>query len=279
MCSSKKFQLTATTQGPLYPPSEVVDKDGNFIVVGNIVREGKIKWGQAIVDKNSSLPEFGKLIPYKIKKEIILCDDENNAEIELFSLPLPIPMNNYKMTFAPEQLPGANAIQRSSYPLNKGYIYDFREEDGRRKIPKINLRDWLKAEGELSISFTKEGYVRFDFIFNNLIPNSLYTVMSLREKDLSSEAPTRPGPLGIPNVFITDAYGRADYFAVLNNPFPKQSNNSNRIVNVIVLYMSSQQSYGGAIGHFGLGGDVQAQLKLNQVTLFDSFITEKVEEN
>jgi hypothetical protein len=34
------------------------------------------------------------------------------------------------------------------------------------------------------------------------------------------------------------------------------------VINVVVLWMSYQRSYGGAIGHFGLGGDIHAQLKL-----------------
>ena len=36
----------------------------------------------------------------------------------------------------------------------------------------------------------------------------------------------------------------------------------NRIVNVVVLWMSRQTSHGGAIGIYGLGGDIHAQLKL-----------------
>jgi len=45
------FSLAVTTQGPLYPPSEIMDKDGNFIVVGRIPKaDGTIPWGGAIVD-------------------------------------------------------------------------------------------------------------------------------------------------------------------------------------------------------------------------------------
>lgn len=269
-----QFQLTPTTQGPLYPPSEIVDKNGDFVVVGNLAREDKaISWGMAIVSKNSTAPRFGEISPYLIQEELDYASEHRLTEIELFTLPLPLPLNNYPMIFAPEQCANAAQVHRQSYPLNEGYIYDYRESDGRRKLPKILLSDWLKAEGIVEIS--TDGFsAKFEFTFKNLVPNSLYTVMSLREKDLDPNQPTRPGPLGIPNVFITDQNGNASYYAILDNPFPKQNPTSNRIINVIVLFMSSQQSYGGAIGYFGLGGDVHAHLKLKQTDLFDSFLTQ-----
>lgn len=268
-----KFELSVTTQGPLYPPAEVVDKNGDFVVIGNIIREDKaISWGMAIVSKKSFVPKFGEVSPYSIKEELDCKSEERLADIELFTLPLPLPLNNYPMIFAPEQCADAAQIHRPSFPLNNAHIYDYRESDGRRKLPKIFLNDWLKAKGTVEITID-DFSARFDFCFHNLVPNSLYTVMSLREKDLNPQELTRPGPLGIPNVFITDQNGNANYYAILDNPFPKRNKNSNRIINVIVLFMSSQQSYGGAIGYFGLGGDVHAQLKLSQIDLFDSFIT------
>lgn len=270
----KEFELSVTTQGPLYPPAEVINSAGDFIVLGNLIYPDGIKWGMAIVSKNSLLPKFGHYIPYKIEKDLLNVDKDELSKIELFTLPLPIPLNNYPMVFAPEQFSNANTIRRDSYPLNKGYIYDYRESDGRREIGKITLLNWIKATGKLLITISEDKRkARFDFSFKNLIPNSLYTVMSLRERDLDPKYISRPGPLGIPNVFITDDKGNADYYAILDNPFPKKSEDGNRIINVIVLFMSSQQSYGGAIGHFGLGGDVHAHLKLKNINLFDSLTT------
>jgi hypothetical protein len=109
----------------------------------------------------------------------------------------------------------------------------------------------------------------FRFEFADLIANSLYTVMALRELDLDPVGPTRPGPLGVPNVFVTDERGDGTYRATLPNPFPAASERSNRIVNVVVLWMSYQRSYGGAIGEFGLGGDIHAQLKLKLPSLHE----------
>lgn len=264
--SISTLHLDITTQGPLYPPSETVDKNGDFVVIGMIPKAEGVAWGAAIVDKNSSLPLFGKLEPYQIKLDLTNATREELAEIELFTLPLPLPLNNYPLVFAPEQMPHANKVKRPSYPLGQGYVADYRESDGLREIPNVNLADWMEAKGELEVTLSEDQKkARFDFVFEKMLPNSMYTIMSLRQKDLDPESPTRPGPLGIPNVFITDAEGNAEYHAELKNPFPDAAqHDSNRVINVVVLYMSCHQSYGGAIGLFGLGGDIHAHLKFTE---------------
>lgn len=259
----QSYRLAVTTQGPLYPPAEVMDANGNFVVIGQIIRETETCWGAAIVSNESPLPPFGQFQPYTIVTELGEMSEVLLEKIVLHTLPLPLPMNNYPMLFAPEQCPEASTIVRDSLPLHEGYIADYRETDGRRKLPAITLAEWLKASGELTVTLsTDKKSAIFDFSFKNLVPHSVYTVMSLREKDLAIESPSRPGPLGIPNVFVTDAKGSAEFWAELPDPFPPQSEDSNRIINVVVLFMSSQQSYGGAIGLHGLGGDIHAHLKL-----------------
>ena len=138
----------------------------------------------------------------------------------------------------------------------------------------ITLADWLKASGELKVTLSEDKKrVRFEFRFQNLVPHSVYTVMSLRERDLAVNNPSRPGPLGIPNIIMTDSVGNAEFWAELVDPFPPVSEDSNRIINVVVLFMSGQQSYGGAIGLHGLGGDVHAHLKLKNPG-FSEFTTQ-----
>ncbi|CRY56276.1 Uncharacterised protein [Yersinia intermedia] len=268
---SYTYELSITTQGPLYPPSEVIDKNGDYVVIGNLLQEGKMIWGAAIVDTKTPVPSFGKIDDYLIKKDLSKSSTDELKDIELFTLPLPLPSNNYPMVFAPEQCPNANEVIRNSHPLNQAYISDYRESDGRRKIEKITLADWAKAQGALTVTVSDNSRsARFDFNFSHLVPNSLYTVMSLRENDLNPDVLSRPGPLGIPNVFITDEHGCASYWAILDNPFPSSVNKSaNRIINVVVLFMSSQQSYGGAIGFYGLGGDIHAHLKLKNSSFHD----------
>lgn len=252
-------KLKLTTQGPPYPPSEIMDCDGNFVVIGNLVQDDMtMRWGAAIVSPESPLPEFGKLLPYRIVRELTWAE-LSSSEAILYTLPLPLPCHNYPPTFAPEQLPNAARVVRPSLPLHEAYIPDYRECDGRKVTKPVTLAQWCKAEGQMTIT-VREFEAAFEFEFTGLIPNSLYTVMGLRSHEIRPEGTVRPGPLGIPNVLITDADGNGRYSALLNNPFPVGPD-ANRLIDVILLWMSSQMSYGGAIGLHGLGGDVHAQLK------------------
>jgi hypothetical protein len=279
----KWYQLAVTTQGPTYPPSEVMDANGNFIVVGRLNRPGQDgegvvpEWGAALVSARSPLPPFGQQYPYTILHELSPETVQEDRNLMLCTLPLPLPCNNYPMTFAPEQRPDAYLEKRPSYPFHKVPIPDVRRQDGVRLQHPVTLGEWMRASGVLEVTVPPDGLsATFSFTFKNMIPDTLYTVMSLREHDLDPAGPSRPGPLGIPNVFITDKEGTAMYHATLPNPFPAvDAPNRNRIVNVVVLWMSYQRNYGGAIGLFGLGGDVHAHLKLkgpsfSEFTTYDS---------
>lgn len=265
--------LSPTTQGPLYPPSEVCDAAGNFVVVGRICDgAGLPDWGGAIVSPRTQAPAFGAVGAYDILRRFDPANlPDDLAEQVLWALPLPLPCNNYPMVFAPEQAPEAHRVMRPSRPLHAAYVADARPEDGLRPIPPITLRDWLAARGSVSVSVTPDGHnALFQMTFSGLVPHSVYTVMSLRQHDLRPQAPSRPGPLGIPNVVLSDAEGRARHEAVLPDPFPDpQRPDANRIINVILLFMSTRASYGGAIGLHGLGGDIHAQLKLPMAAFAD----------
>lgn len=272
MDQRRTYELTVTTQGPIYPPSEVMDTEGNFVVVGWILERGpdgrlSRRWGNAIVSPDSEVPPLGQAAPYTIVRRL---DDElapADRDIVLATLPTPLPTNNYHMVFAPEQMPDTSRIVRPSYPFHAVPIPDVRKEDGPKLTEPVTLGQWMRARGAVEITIPSDRRsAEFRCEFSGLIPDSLYTVMSLRDHDLDPDGPapgpTRPGPLGIPNVFVTDEHGAGRYRAVLPNPFPAPGAGVNRIGNVILLWMSHQRSYGGAIGWFGLGGDVHAQLKL-----------------
>ncbi|WP_278261701.1 hypothetical protein [Nocardia sp. AG03] len=275
----RRYELTPTTQGPLYPPSEIVDAAGDFLVVGFLNEAGPDgtvtrRWGRAVVAADTPLPPFGENLPYTVVREL---PDELSAEdsaLVLHTLPLPLPANNYPMVFAPDQLPDAASVTRPSYPFHEAPIPDLRPEDGRKLTEPVTLGRWLEARGTLDVSLgDDERSAHFAFEFTGLIPDSLYTVMSLRSGDLNPESPTRPGPLGVPNVFISAPDGTGTYRATLPNPFPDPTTpGANRVISVVVLWQSYQQNYGGAIGHFGLGGDIHAQLKLPTPT-FEEFTT------
>ncbi len=272
----RTYELSLTTQGPLYPPSEVMDRDGNFVVIGMVNRliEGDLvtSWGAAVVSPKSKLPHFGGRAEYDIINELSLENLGEYGDHPLHTLPLPLPCNNYKMHFAPDQRPDANDIRRKSLPLHDA-VPDFKAEHSRQNAKAITLRDWINAEGILRVkTLSNERDATFTLNLKKLIPNSLYTVMALRENDSDPLSPTRPGPLGVPNCFVTDEFGSASYETTMINPFPL--NGGNRIINIVVLYMSSQCSNGGAIGVYGLGGDIHAQLKLKTKS-FTEFSTKE----
>lgn len=299
MTQRSVLDLSPTTQGPSYPPSEVMDADGNFIVVGRInqagnnataenehngtagagalLPPGSAPWGGAIVAADSPVPPFGQNLPYRIVRPLnIDALSEADQALVLHTVRLPLPCHNYPMVFAPEQLPGAEQVVRPSAPFHRAYIPDLRPEDGRRLTTPVTLGAWLQARGQVDVQVTpNERYARFQFEFSNLIPCSLYTVMALRQRDLDPTGPTRPGPLGIPCAFVTDETGRGNHSALMPNPFPATPQpganrpGANRIVNVILLWMSTQCCHGGAIGLFGLGGDIHAQLKLQGPSFLD----------
>lgn len=269
MTNKALYDLRLTTQGPTYPPSEVMDRHGNFVVIGRINRRGTdggvvSEWSRAIVSANSPLPAFGGNLPYDIVRELPEQLSHDDEGMVLYTLPLPLPCNNYPMVFAPDQCADASQVIHPSFAFHQVPIPDLRAEDGPKVTQPVTLGRWCKARGQLEVRLSEDRRsAQFQFEFSGLIPDSLYTVMSLRQRDLDPEGPTRPGPLGVPNAFVADQHGNGSYRAVLPNPFPSTSSpGANRIVNVVVLWMSYQMSRGGAIGWFGLGGDIHAQLKL-----------------
>lgn len=266
------FDMDLTTQGPFYPPSELMDENGDFVVIGKVIRQdGSIQWANAIVSAKSETPPFGQLAPYTIVRE--MTDGElSESAMMLHTLSLPLPCNNYPMVFAPEQAPDATSVERPSLPLHQAHIPDIRPDDGRKVTQPITLKQWCQAKGTMRLRIpVSQTEASFDFAFTGMIPNSLYTVMALRSQDINPKNPTRPGVLGVPNVFIADEHGNARYSATMPNPFP-EGTGSNRIIDVVVLWMSSQMSFGGAIGQFGLGGDIHAQLKF-KASPFSQFVT------
>lgn len=266
------LDLTVTTQGPLYPPSEVMDEDGNFIVIGFLNDEGMdgitSSWGGAIVSSRTKVPEFGQRAPYAILERFdpqAPLPDAIAAKV-LHTLPVPLPCNNYPMLFAPEQYPDARSEVRPSYAFHEAPIPDASPEHGRQLTAPVTLADWVQARGSVRLFAMNDGRdVLFRCGFSGLLPRSLYTIMTLRARDLDPTGPTRPGPLGVPNAFVTDGTGSAHFEAVLPDPFPDSARpGGNRVINIVVLWMSSQLSHGGAIGRYGLGGDIHAQLKFLQ---------------
>jgi len=280
MAASRSYELSLTTQGPLYPPSEVMNTDGDFVVIGGINRPGPdggvvTEWGSAIVAADSPLPAFGQKLPFTIVRELPAELPATDRDMVLCTLPLPLPCSNYPAVFAPDQVPEPFSVVLPSYPFHQVPIPDLQPEDGLRLTEPVTLGQWAQAAGQLTVTLAEGGAAAdFDAEFSGLVPNSLYTMMTLRVRDHDPRSVKHPSPLGVPNVLVADAKGNGHYQARLPNPFPAADTPeaANRIINVILLWMSYQQNYGGAIGHHGLGGDVHAQLKMRQPS-FVEFVT------
>jgi len=85
-----EIDLKLTTQGPPYPPSEIMDPDGNFVVIGNVIQPDlTMRWTSAIVARDSPLPEFGKLLPYRVIRPLS-SDELATSEMVLHTLSLPL---------------------------------------------------------------------------------------------------------------------------------------------------------------------------------------------
>jgi len=253
-----------------------MNEDGDFVVIGRVNQNvgGEVcgVWGAALVSTDSAMPQFGRQLPYDIVKQLDLSPRSADLDMVLCTLPLPLPVCNYPIVFAPTQLPHPENVVRPSVPFHLARPPDYRENDGLREMEPVTLGNWIRARGTVSVSIVRGGKAaKFEMEFQDLIPDSLYTVMSLRQTDLDPvRGPTRPGPLGIPNVFVSDRHGKGTLWSELPNPFPPvEDPGSNRIINVILLWMSTRMSNGGALGMHGLGGDVHAQLKLNAPGFFE----------
>lgn len=114
---SQKYRLAATTQAAL-PPAEVMD--GRVILSWLAwCGDNGLQWRSVIVSPDSPLPAFGEVAPYNILCDLEKMPQDALKDIILHTLPLPIPMNNYRMVFAPEQRPQANNEIRPGLPLMK----------------------------------------------------------------------------------------------------------------------------------------------------------------
>ena len=104
--AAHRCTLSVTTKGPLYPPSEIVDADGNFVVAGRIPRpDWTLPWAGALVSSATRPPAFGEAGAHDVLRWFDIDDPGDLSGLVLHTLPLPLPCNNYPMLFAPEQRP------------------------------------------------------------------------------------------------------------------------------------------------------------------------------
>lgn len=126
----------------------------------------------------------------------------------------------------------------------------------------ITLGKWLSGEAKMKLKLINYsrmagGYTaaRFQIDFKGLIPNAIYTVYAPRKVAVPAPIgldPSRadqirnPGPAGMPNIFITDDLGNADFSTVITNPFPAAPVDEKdlRLFGIGVAYNADFQNWG-----------------------------------
>jgi hypothetical protein len=150
-----------------------------------------------------------------------------------------------------------------------------------RSNKPITLKDWLAAQGKLTITLTRYNPqvgaytpARFNFRFKKLLPNAVYTMVAVRRNGLGP-IPGLPDPLGLPSYVITDSKGNGRYSTEVVNPFPDPATDDEglRIVAVFITYRSDYQNWGSCPARFGPGVDVHAAMSTPVTVDLTDFIT------
>lgn len=158
--NSKQLTIAPATQAPVWPPAEVMNKNGDFVVVGTVLKrldDGTVTptIGAAIVSADTVPPldsngreDFSNPLgaPYNILKELDLSKGSPDRNIELFTASFGpskgafggggrIPMEGksaYNLNGLPDVCPEifpsesqAYNFKRESYPLNMAPVLGF----------------------------------------------------------------------------------------------------------------------------------------------------------
>lgn len=321
----RDFNLT--TQGPPWPPSTVVDKDGNFVVIGTVLTRDSsgavvaLPNKAALVSKNTVPPldsngveDFSNpfAAPYEIIRYLDLHRGSRDKRMVLFTPSFGpskgdfgggprIPKageSSYNLNMipspCPEVFPATSQLYsftRQSFPLHQypvlglqgdqvaydvdtGEPYDPMTRSGTGcengcagesmvdffdQAP-VTLGKWMEARGKFKIGLTNYslaagGYTaaRIDLKFRDLLPNSVYTAWGVKQRVFSQGR--FPGPLGLPSVFVTDKYGRAEASFEIPNPFPARELDDEglRLIGIEISYHPDAQNWGACGERFGVG--------------------------
>lgn len=333
------MDLPITTQGPYWPPSAIMNKNGDFVVVGTLLRtdkNGKVYPdynAAAIVSKDTTPPldqqgvedfsnPFGA--PYSIIRELDISKDSSDLDIELYTSSFGpsignfgggprIPMlgesrynlNGFHMNKqnCPELFPSKSqqeSYTRKSFPLAQSPVLGYQgdnleyhvdtgspqtanskngqdcpvngcigeDEIHSRNIEPITLGDWLKAKVKLSIELEdwdddQNAYTAARFTINakNLLPHSIYTLVSLRQSFVRPSPLLKlPTPATLTSHILTDNKGKGTLSFKLQNPFPAQESDDQgvRVIGLGLAYKSDFATYGGCSLRFGAGVDIHA---------------------
>lgn len=343
--------IQPVTQGPLWPPAETVDENGDFLVVGVRLNEVAPGFSEivptrgALVSKNTVPPldengreDFSNPLgaPYDVIRELDLSPGSPDRDIEMYTISYgpargdfggearipaegdsPYNLNQLGLV-CEEAFPSTSqddAFRRESFPLVSFPVPSFRGDqvqydadtgapfdpqlgsgsncfpDGCsgeditsfRPTEPITLGRWMKARALLKIRLEnydpEQGaftHARFSFYARGLIPNAVYTFWSVRlDNLLLSEL---PDPLALPNVRMSDRFGRIRASYLVENPFPDPQGPDalSRIIVTSLVYHPDYQNWGACFGRLGPGVDVVAHLSTaseGEIELAEGFVT------
>jgi hypothetical protein len=101
----------------------------------------------------------------------------------------------------------------------------------------------------------------FDVKLKNMLPNSIYTVWTLRTRRIPGnpgfDSLRQPDSLAEPNVITTDAKGKGRQVFKVTHPFPDPLTDTTgrRIIGLTMTYHSDHQSWGACVSRLGVGVD------------------------
>lgn len=130
--------------------------------------------------------------------------DINNTQSEVLN----VPIREISTLIA------GDLATRGSLP----FISDATATERSQALPKdpdpITLGDWFKASGSMVIQCRDDGSARLHIQLRDLIPNRAYTVWAMWHLSIDRIFPQPFG--GVPNGYITDSKGNADFRRELN---------------------------------------------------------------
>lgn len=183
---------------------------------------------------------------------------------------------------------------RDAYPLQPAPIWGFRGDqqqydpetgavlqvpelpvDQRPRSAPITLGDWLKADQKSTVRVRLTEYDRrreaftaavFTFQFRDLIPHAVYTIWGIRLNTLLNPPPgediSLPNPLCLPNVFSSDARGRARFECTVVHPLPSLQGPEAplRLMGATVAFHPTYQNWGACFARYGVAVDHSVHL-------------------
>ncbi|PCK02970.1 MAG: hypothetical protein COA42_21485 [Alteromonadaceae bacterium] len=334
---SVSLKISNTTQGPFWPPSAVVDQNGDFVVVGTVLTETEaglvipMNNQAALVSKHTVPPldangveDFSNpfAAPYDVIRYLDLSPGSADLDIVLYTNSYGPPAGDFgggarvpregETQYNLNMLAGFPCAEvfpaesqkytytRPKFPLHKapvpgfqgdGVMYDI--NNGIDFVPNlrsgsncpahgcegedpvddaldkpITLGDWLKVDLRLKVTLSdydvsKKAYTSatFDIRGRNLLPHSVYQVMAFRTNSfVPMPLPKLPDPLALPQILLSDEFGRASLRRKVKNPFPASETDDAglRIQGLVVTYRSDFQNSGACALRLGPGVEVHA---------------------